>query len=50
MLYGVNADRSFANGGGAFDRLQVFDARIDRRFVLEIAAFEFDPMIDRRRL
>ncbi len=50
MLDRVHAHRAFADGGGALDRFQVFDFRVDRRLVLQIFAFEFDPVIDRRRL
>ena len=33
VLDGVHPDRAFADGGGALDRFQVRDVRIDRRLV-----------------
>ena len=50
VLDGMHPHRAFADGGGALDCFQVVDSRIDRRFVLQILALEFDPEIDRSRL
>ena len=50
MLDGVHAHRAFADRGRALDRLHVLDRGVDRRLVLQILAFEFDPGIGRRRL
>ena len=43
VLDRVHAHRAFADRGRALDRFQVLDRRIDRRFVLQIFALEFDP-------
>ena len=48
MLDRVHADRAFADGGGALDRFQIVDLRVDRRLVRQILALEFDAVIDRR--
>ncbi len=50
MFHRVHAHRAFPDGGGALDRFQVFDFRVDRRLVLQILALELDSEIDRRRL
>ena len=43
VLDRVHAHRAFADRGRALDRFQVRDRRVDRRLVLQILAFEFDP-------
>ena len=50
MLDRVHPDRAFPDGGGALDRLQVRDVRVNSRLVRLVFALEFDPMIDRGRL
>jgi hypothetical protein len=46
----VHSHRAFADRCGALDGLQIFDLRVDRRFVLQILSFEFNPVIDWRGL
>ena len=50
MLDRVHPDRPFPDRGGALDRLQVCDVRINGRLVRQVFALKFDPMIDRGRL
>ena len=50
MLDCVHSHRAFADGRRALDGLQIFDLRVNRRLVLQILAFEFDPVIDWRGL
>jgi hypothetical protein len=50
MLDRVHPDCAFANGGSSIDRFEVRDVGINHWLVRQILAFEFDPMIDRRRL
>ena len=44
----VHAHRAFADGRGALDHFEIVDLRVNRRLILQIFAFEFDPVIDRR--
>src|SRR6266446_9541220 len=50
VLDRVHPDRTFPDRGGAFDRLQVYDVRINGRLIRQVFALEFDSVIDRRRL
>jgi hypothetical protein len=44
----VDSHRALANCGGALDRFQILDFGVDRRFILQIFALEFNPVIHRR--
>ena len=46
----VHPHRAFANGRRALDRFQIVDLRVNRWFVLQILALEFDSVFDRRGL
>src|SRR5438552_8180537 len=50
MLDCMHSHRAFADSRGALYGLQIFDLRVNRRLVLQILAFEFDPVIDWRGL
>ena len=50
MLDCMHPHRSFADGRGALYGLQIFDLRVNGRLILQILAFEFNPVIDWRGL
>ena len=50
MLDCVNAHRSFTDRGSTLDHFEIVDLGIDRRFIRQILALEFDPVISRRRM
>jgi hypothetical protein len=50
MLNRVNLDVPFSDRGSAFDELQILNFRINCGFVWQVSPFEFDAVIDRRRL
>ena len=50
MFDRVHPDRAFADGGGALDRFQILDVGVNHRLIRQVLAFEFDAVIDRRRL
>ena len=47
VLDGLHLHRAFGDGGGALDRFDVLDARIDRRLVREVDPFELRPAVRR---
>ena len=49
MLDRVHPDRAFTDRRSALNRFQIGDVRVNRRFIRQILALEFDPVIDRRR-
>ena len=50
MFHRVNAHRTLADRCRALDHFEIADPGVDRWFICQILALEFDSVIDRRRM